>query len=194
MSSLPAEPPQPDQPAQPPPPQSYQGYQPDPPHAPAPPRGPGVTPPFPAPPVEGRSARLWLGLGAAGLATVLCCGGGLTAGIGLIITGTQAINERAQVAVGSYLDDVRAGRYDDAYEALCPELRQRESAREFADRVADEPSITGYDLRDVQVRNAEAAVVLPVDVRYSEGSAETLRFRLEQDSDTGEFEVCGIDR
>jgi hypothetical protein len=153
-----------------------------------------VTPPIPAPPVEGRSARLWLGLGAAGLATVLCCGGGLAAGIGLIITGTQAINERAQVAVGSYLTDVRAGRYDDAYEALCPDLRRRESAREFADRLADEPSISGWDLRDVQVRNAEASIVLPVDVRYSEGSAETLRFRLEQDSNTGEFEVCGIDR
>jgi hypothetical protein len=145
--------------------------------------------------VEGRSARLWLGLGAAGLATVLCCGGGLVAGVGLVITGTQAINERAQVAVGSYLDDVRAGRYDDAYDALCPELRRRESAREFADRVADEPSISGYDLRDVQVAsNADAAVVLPVDVRYSEGSAETLRFKLEQDSNTGEFEVCGIAR
>jgi hypothetical protein len=144
--------------------------------------------------VEGRSARLWLGLGAAGLATVLCCGGGLAAGIGLLITGSQAINERAQVAVGSYLTDVRAGRYDDAYEALCPDLRRRESAREFADRLADEPSISGWDLRDVQVRNAEASIVLPVDVRYSEGSAETLRFRLEQDSNTGEFEVCGIDR
>jgi hypothetical protein len=153
-----------------------------------------VTPPFPAPPVEGRSARLWLGLGAAGLATILCCGGGLAAGIGLIVTGMEAVNERARAAVGSYLDDVRAGRYDDAYEALCPELRQRESAREFADRLEDEPSISGYDLRDVQVRNTEAAVVLPVDVRYAEGSAETLRFKLEQDSSTGEFEVCGIDR
>ena len=192
MSSLPAEPPQPDQPAQPIPPPPYHA---SPPHAPAPPRGPGVTPPFPAPPVEGRSARLWLGLGAAGLATVLCCGGGLVAGIGLIVTGMQAINERAQVAVGSYLDDVRAGRYDDAYEALCPEMRRRESAREFADRLADEPSISGYDLRDAQVpNNADATVVLPVDVRYAEGSAETLRFRLEQDSSTGEFEVCGIDR
>jgi hypothetical protein len=149
-----------------------------------------VTPPFPAPPVEGRSTRLWLGLGAAGLAVLLCCGGGLAAGIGLVVTGTQAINERARAAVGGYLDDVRAGRYQEAYDALCPELRRLESPRQFAERLRDEPSISGYDLRDVEVG---AQVVLPVDVRYTGGAGDTLRFQLEQDSGTGEFEVCGID-
>jgi hypothetical protein len=149
-----------------------------------------VTPPFPAPPVEGRSVRLWLGLGAAGLAVLLCCGGGLAAGIGLVITGTQAIDERARAAVSGYLDDVRAERYREAYDGLCPELRQRESPREFADRLRDEPSITGYDLLDIEVGSR---IILPVDVEYASGGGDTLRFELEQDSGTGEFEVCGID-
>ncbi|HEU5109021.1 MAG TPA: hypothetical protein VFT95_10755 [Micromonosporaceae bacterium] len=180
MTSVPAGPPEP-----------YQPVVGVPPSPSPPPRGPGVTPPFPAPPVEGRSTRLWLGLGAAGLATVLCCGGGLAALIGLGVTGAQAINERAHVAVSSYLDDVRAGRYDDAYAALCPALRRQETADQFADRVADEPSISGYDMRTV---SNPSELVLPVDVRYADGTADTLRFRLEQDVNTGEFEVCGIDR
>jgi len=141
--------------------------------------------------VEGRSARLWLGLGVAGLATVLCCGGGVAALVGLGVTGQQAINERARAAVGSYLDDVRAGRYDDAYRDLCPALKRRETADQFADRVADEPSISAYDMAE---RVDVTELVLPVDVRYAGGDADTLRFKLEQDSETGEFEVCGIER
>ena len=84
-----------------------------------------------------------------------------------------------------------AGRYDDAYDALCPALRRQETADQFADRVADEPSISGYDMRTV---SNPSDLVLPVDVRYADGTADTLRFRLEQDVNTGEFEVCGIDR
>jgi hypothetical protein len=158
---------------------------------PGPPPGPGVTPPFPAPPVEGRSTRLWLGLGAAGLATLLCCGGGLAAGIGLAVTGAQAVNEQARVVVGDYLDDVRAGRYDEAYESLCPALRRRESQGQFVDRISDQPRISGYDLRDVDLTTGE--IILPVDVRYAGGSGDTLRFTLEQDRGSGDFEVCGID-
>ena len=74
------------------------------------------------------AARLWLGLGAAGLATLLCCGGGLGAGIGLGVTGAQAVNEQAQAVVGEYLDALRAGRYAEAYEALCPRLREARDA------------------------------------------------------------------
>jgi hypothetical protein len=150
-----------------------------------------VTPPFPAPPVEGRGVRLWLGLGAGGLAVLLCCGGGLAAVIGFGVTGARAVSERAQAAVGDYLDDVRAGRYDDAYDSLCPALRRRESARQFAARVADEPSISGYDMRDASLNTGR--IILPVNVRYTGGRSEILRFELEQDTSTGELEVCGID-
>jgi hypothetical protein len=159
--------------------------------APAPPAGPGVTPPFAAPPVEGRNTRLWLGLGAAGLATLLCCGGGLAAGIGLVLTGAQAVNERAQGVVSAYLEDVRAGRYDEAYEALCPTLKRQESAREFSERVSDDPKISQYDVQDVNLSTGQ--IILPVDVRYLGGGGETLNFRLEQDRNSGDFEVCGID-
>jgi hypothetical protein len=31
-----------------------------------------------------------------------------------------------------------------------------------------------------------------VDVTYSSGSSSTLRFVLEQDSGTGDYEVCGV--
>lgn len=140
--------------------------------------------------MEGRSKRLWVGLGVAALAVTLCCGGGLAAGIGLVITGTQAVNERARAAVGGYLDDVRAGRYAEAYDALCPNLRHQESPGQFAERLADEPKIDSYELGDAQLTTV---VTLPVTVHYANGGDNSLRFALEQDTGSGEFEVCGID-
>ncbi|HWH00839.1 MAG TPA: hypothetical protein VNV66_16355, partial [Pilimelia sp.] len=139
---------------------------------------------------DGRSARLWTSLGVAALAVVLCCGGGIAAAVGLVVTETHALNEKGRAAVADYLDDVRAGRYRDAYEDLCPDLKRRESAQEFAARLADEPAIADYRLREVQLPGLE----LPVEVTYRDGDRDTLRFSLAQDRETGELEVCGVTR
>lgn len=131
-----------------------------------------------------------MGLGVAALAVTLCCGGGLAAGIGLVITGTQAVNERARATVGGYLDDVRAGRWAEAYDALCPALRRQEPPGQFAARLTREPKIDSYELGDAQITTV---VTLPVTVHYVSGGDSSLRFALEQDTSSGEFEVCGID-
>jgi hypothetical protein len=158
--------------------------------APPPPPGPGVTPPFPAPPIEGRTARLWVRLGVAGAAVALCCGGGLAAGIGLVVTGARAINEQAKVVVESYLNDVRAARYDDAYDHLCDALQERETPKEFATRVSDEPKIDEFRVGNVEL----SQIALPVDVVYRDGRQRTLRFQMSQDQSSGELEVCRIEQ
>jgi hypothetical protein len=164
------------------------------PHAPpppldAPPPGPGVRPPFAAPPIEGRTARLWLGLGVAGLAVVLCCGAGGTALVGLVFTQTQAFNEQAQAVVGGYFDAVVRQDYEEAYDRLCDDIQNQESPRQFAARVAQEPRITSYQVGEISL----ADLTVPTDVTYAGGRQETLEVLLEQDQGTGEFEVCGID-
>ncbi|GGJ74524.1 hypothetical protein GCM10010123_00660 [Pilimelia anulata] len=163
--------------------------QPDP---PAPPPGPGVTPPFPAPPTEGRSTRLWVGLLSGGLVALLCCGGGLSACVGLAVVGTKAVNEHAAAAVRDYLDDVRAGRYREAYDELCPEARERESLADYTARVRGEPGLRAYVLRDAEL--GPASVRVPVDVTYADGTGGTWRVGMEQDRRTGKLEVCAIDR
>lgn len=153
-----------------------------------PPQGPGVTPPFAAPPVEGRTARMWLGLGVAALAVVLCCGAGGTALVGLIVTQTEALNEQGQTIVGDYFDALSEGAYEDAYDLLCDELQEDETPQQFAARVSREPKITSYELGEV----ALPTLTLPADVTYAGGSRETLEVSLAQDTGTGRFEVCGI--
>jgi hypothetical protein len=157
--------------------------------APPPPPGPGVTPPFAAPPIEGRSARIWIGLGVAGLAVLLCCGGGTAAVIGLVVTGSEALNEQARTVVGDYLDAVTEEEYSDAYRLLCDDAQDDESQEEFAERVSQEPDIESYTLHDLQLNE----FTLAAEVRYAGGVVDSVRFLLAQDQRTGELEVCGID-
>jgi hypothetical protein len=157
---------------------------------PAPPAGPGVQPPFAAPPSEGRTARVWLGLGVAGLAAVLCCGGGIAALVGLVVTGTAAINERAHTAVADYLQAVGAERYDQAYRMLCDELRDSESLSEFRAQVAGAPRVSEYELHQTRIRN-DGDIVVPADVTYNNGVQDSVTYRVTQDSGSGDIRFCG---
>ncbi|MFK3983944.1 hypothetical protein ACI2K4_26700 [Micromonospora sp. NPDC050397] len=156
---------------------------------PAPPPGPGVTPPFAAPPTEGRTIRMWLGLGAAGLAVLLCCGGGAVAVVGLGVAGGQAINEQARVVAGDYFEAIADKEYGKAYDVLCDAAQRRESPREFEERVAEEPEIDSYRIGEV---STTVDLVVPVGVTYASGNSDDLRVRLAQDGRTGQLEVCGI--
>jgi hypothetical protein len=156
---------------------------------PAPPQGPGVYPPFPAPPVEGRGRRralgIWLGIGAF----LLVAGGGLAAVIGIVSVGSKALDERADAAVSSYLDAVGDRRYDDAYDMLCESARSSESKSAFTERVSGEEPISRYDVGTLDLRT----LTVPVDVRYASGSGAQLQAYLEQNTSTGAFEVCSIE-
>jgi hypothetical protein len=156
------------------------------------PPGPGVVPPFPAPPTEGRSVRLWLGLGIGALVTALCCGGGLAAGIGLVVSSTAALHERVQASVGGYFAAVRDKRWSDAYRLLCDDARDAETPSEFAARAAAEQPIRSYRVGDLNLAASDLQV--PVDVVYGNGTTGSLNVHLTQDQSTGDFEVCGIER
>jgi hypothetical protein len=153
--------------------------------------GPGVTPPFPAPPTEGRTARIWWGLGGGALALVLCCGGGVAAVVGLAALSERAFNEQAAAVIGEYLDAIREKEYDDAYRLVCDEVQDRETPSEFADRLGTLERIKSYEVGEISIVSSDTAV--PVEVVYDTGRTGTLRIRLSQDGTTGEFEVCGVE-
>jgi hypothetical protein len=158
--------------------------------APPPPQGPGVIPPFPAPPTEGRRRRIGMGLGIGAGLLVLICGGGFAAAIGLFTVAGSALNEQAQVVVGDYLDDVKAQRYSEAYDALCDQTRSQVSEAEFtSDAQAAEP-IAKYDVGEMDLTAVDLNV--PVDVTYQDGRTAHLKAYLGQDQETGRFQVCSV--
>lgn len=171
--------------AYPPPP----GVDDPPPGVPAPPPGPGVSPPFAAPPTEGRTTRVWIGLGVAGLALVLCCGGGAAALVGLAVAGGQAVNEQARAVVGDYLAALRDKEYGKAYDLLCDTDQSRESPAEFERRVAAGPELAAYQVGEASVSDR---VTVPVTLTYSGGDQDSQEVTLDQDTGSGRLEVCGF--
>jgi hypothetical protein len=158
---------------------------------PAPPQGPGVVPPFPAPPTEGRRLRIGWGLGIGAIVLVLVCGGGLAAFVGLSSVMSRAINEQAQVVVGNYLSDLQGERYTEAYGSLCPRSRARLTQEEFTSQQMEADPIRDYEVGTLNLANVDLAV--PVEVTYADGRTEQLRAFLDQNRETGGFEVCSVE-
>jgi hypothetical protein len=145
-----------------------------------------VQPPFVAAPIEGRRARTWLGLGVAGGLLAACCGVGGVAVGGLLVLGSQAVNEQAQAAVEDYLAAVAAQDWQEAYDQRCADDREDETLAEFTQRESARPRIQSYDVGDLD----PAALTVPAQVVYVDSSQDTLSVPVEQDQ-TGQFEVCG---
>jgi hypothetical protein len=180
-------------PSYPPPPdgQSYGPPPAGPPPVPEPPRGPGVGIPFPVPPTEGRSSRVWVGLGVGALVALLACGGGVAAIIGIATTGARALGEQAEVVVGDYFQAVQQKRYEDAYAQLCEQAQEDETYNEFNRRIVGEPAISTFEIGNTSVSAIDP--VVSVDVVYVDTTADTLRVYLVQDASTGDYEVCDVE-
>ena len=160
------------------------------PAVPDPPQGPGVVPPFPAPPTEGRRFRIGLGVGIGALVALLVCGGGVAALIGFTTVAGRALNEQADVVIGAYLDDLKARRWAEAYDSLCAETRSTTSRAEFTAQAAAEEPIRDYVVGDLPLTSVDLAV--PVEVTYENGDTARLRAYLGQSRETGEFQVCRL--
>lgn len=158
------------------------------PGVPGPPQGPGAQPPFPAPPVEGRSRRIGMGIGIGAGTVVLVAGVGIAAVIGLTAVATRALNEQVDAVVGDYLDALHDERYEDAYDALCQSSRGQVTEQSFTDNARRQEQIASYDIGELQVTDLS----VPVHVRYESGGSGELTAYLEQNSTTGGFEVCNI--
>jgi hypothetical protein len=158
------------------------------PHVPAPPQGPGVYPPFPAPPVEGRGRRIGLGLGIGAGVVALVCGGGIAAGIGVIASGADAIQEQAHAVVRDYLDALHDGKYDKAYDMLCKDSQRFESETAYNSRMSAMTPIASYTLGDLNV----VTLAVPVEATYENGQVGDLEAQLGQDDQTGALQVCEL--
>jgi hypothetical protein len=133
---------------------------------------------------------MWLGLGLAGGVLAACCGVGVVAVGGLLVLGQEAINEQAQRAVTDYLVAVTEQDWEEAYRLRCERDRQAESLPEFTSRVSAQPPIDDYQVRDIDPA-PDGDITVPVAVTYADGTGATLIVPLDQNTETGRFEVCG---
>jgi hypothetical protein len=154
---------------------------------PPPPPGPGVAPPFAAPPSERSRKRMWIGLGVAGLVLVVCCAGGLF-GVGVYaVANNDLASRQATTVVTQYLDALHAEDYRTAQAKLCDDLAQRTPVAQVAEQARREP-FTAYRLDPPQV--AQTAEVT-AHLTGPDGQPFTHTYTVEP-ADTGEWRICGI--
>jgi hypothetical protein len=155
---------------------------------PAPPPGPGVTPPFTAPPADRNRRGLWIGLGVGAFVLVLCCVGGVT-GFGLLLVGTnKQVQTEATRVVRGYLDALETGDYGTAYSHLCSPLKRQVTATEFTAAQESRPRLTAYQIHQPQIGNT---IIVPADVRYEDGTSLQRRYELRPESDRQDLRICG---
>jgi hypothetical protein len=156
---------------------------------PAPPPGPGVNPPFAAPPADRNWRGLWIGLGVGAAVLALCCIGGVF-GIGVLVASVNhELETQAQTVVGSYLDALRDADYDTAYDLQCPSLTDAQSRADFATAQRDLAPPVSYTVGKPRIGNT---VVVPADVQYNNGAPRRLTFTLVGGSSTTELKVCQV--
>ena len=152
---------------------------------PAPPPGPGVAPPFAAPPRDRDNKSLWIGLGVGGLLLVLCCVGGVF-GIGVLASGGEdLLRSEATSVVSTYLDALRKENYPKAYDQLCSDVTSRLSLEGFESRVSD-PPVVGYSIDSVEL---DQEVIVNATVQRDGRSPQAVQFPLAQSGST--LKVCG---
>jgi hypothetical protein len=154
---------------------------------PPPPPGPGVAPPFAAPPTDRDNKGLWIGLSAGALLLVLCCVGGIGGIVLLSADGGLAKTQAVQVVSG-YLDALIEEDYGGAYDLLCEEQRNTMNRTEYRRLVSRNP-IEGYQVGDVTVQGPE--ILVEVQVTPVSGAARTSDYRVVQEST--ELKVCPPD-
>jgi hypothetical protein len=154
---------------------------------PAPPPGPGVRPPFVAPPTDGNRRRLWTGLGIGAAVLVLVCGGGI-AGFAALVRGT--VHERsvnATRAVTEFLTDLEHDDFAGAYRAQCEPLRERLTLAEFTADFSN-PSLESFRLDQPEI--STDATIVPVQLTFDDGGTVHDRIVVIVESD-GTSRVCG---
>jgi hypothetical protein len=154
---------------------------------PAPPAGPGVRPPFVAPPTDGNRRRLWTGLGSAAVVLVLLCGGGV-AGFAALVRGTiQERRDDATKAVTAFLTDLQHDDFVRAYRSQCSEIRKQTTFAQFTDAVST-AQIVSFRLEQPEI-NTDATIV-PAQLTFADGGLDHERFVVIVESD-GTNRVCG---
>lgn len=152
-----------------------------------PPPGPGVQPPFAAPPTDGNRKRLWIGLGIGGAVLLLCCVGGIGGFIALAVSSSTARINQARTVVTKYLVAWQQQNYAGAYELVCDPIKEQETLDEFAGELSGHP-IAAYTVAKPELTTDTTLV--PVTVNFVDGTSETSRYDVVLDS-SGASLVCG---
>jgi hypothetical protein len=152
---------------------------------PGPPPGPGVAPPFVAPPADRNRRGLWIGLGVGGVLLLLCCVGGVF-GIGVLIVGTiDEAKRQATAVVEEYLNATIDRDFDRARDQFCPDLAAGLDPADLAAEASRQP-FDSYRLEEPRLAGS-----IEVTAHLAVGAGIVVKTFL-VDPVGQEYKICGI--
>ncbi len=159
--------------------------------APPPPPGPGVQPPFVAPPTDGSRNRRALAIGLTVAAAFVVLIGGILGVVGLVAVGERAIVDGSRGVVTRYLTAVQHNDFATAYNLLCTADRAQQTETQFSRSYDDASAILGFSVGNPEINSNAVQFDVPVVVRTATGDAH-LTFPVVQDREAAaQFRVCG---
>jgi len=137
---------------------------------PPPPPGPGVRPPFIAPPTDGLRTRRRLGILSLVVSVVLLCGG-IVAGINVLIAYSKTTYlDQAEQVVSQYAGDLNLKHYDEAYGLLCSVDQDAVPLPVFEAQFTRRPVV---EWRVFPANLVNGTAVVRADLMLSDGSIDT---------------------
>ncbi|SCG33756.1 DUF4878 domain-containing protein [Micromonospora halophytica] len=125
-----------------------------------------------------------------GIVLALCCVGGAVGGFFVYGAVKETVGPVSE-ATTTYLDAVRTGNHQQAYDQLCRQRREQTSLAEFTRQQEAQPRVIGYEVGGVNVNNTNGRVRGSATVRLTteSGSTSTQVFTLVKED--GAWRVCG---
>ncbi|MGB2569844.1 hypothetical protein ACPFP2_15520 [Micromonospora citrea] len=125
-----------------------------------------------------------------GVVLALCCVGGAVGGFFVYGAVKETVGPVSE-ATTTYLDAVRSGDHQRAYDQLCRQRREQTSLAEFTRQQEAQPQVVGYRVGGVNVTNTNGRVRGSATVRLTTetGSTSTQVFTLVKED--GAWRVCG---
>ncbi|WP_346538496.1 hypothetical protein [Micromonospora sp. DPT] len=145
--------------------------------------------PIPVPPRDNRRT-LRIVLIVVGAVLAVCCLGGVVGGFFVYGAAKEAVGP-VREATTSYLDALRSGDHQRAYDLLCRAERERTSLAEFRRRWEAEPRLVDYDVAGLTVNNTNGRVRGTATVRLTTATGGTSTQVLTLVKEDGAWRLCG---
>jgi hypothetical protein len=147
---------------------------------------PGPVPP--APPKKSNTLRTVLIIAAA--VAVLCCAGLAGFGIWVFVSARNSIGPARDVAV-SFVEDLEANNASEAYNRLCPAVRNQITREEFIVGTAAQPTIVSHKVTGVNVHNDNGITTADIRMVLTLPGGQTEPHTFPMLKQNGTWYVCG---
>jgi hypothetical protein len=136
-----------------------------------------------------RRRRLRNALIIVGIVAVVCCAGGITAGVLAVRAGDLA-NSAVRDAGDAFINDLQANNYSEAYGRMCASLHDQFTLDQFTQQVQSRPHIRSHRVTSTSVANVNGRTtgLVDADLARDGGTSDSSSFTLTKEG--GVWKVC----